>query len=434
MSFTHRISVAHARCCARLSGGRARRTPKQRRSAASQLSLEQLEARTLLTAIAAPPGLIAWWPGNGNAADMAGNNDGVLMNGATFAAGMVGQAFKLDGVNDFVQVAHDPSLNPAGGLTIEAWINSSSNAGPRVIVSKWNDNTSDWSYIFKDHNYSDKLRIELSKGSHNDLADLSGTTSIPIGQWIHVAATYDNDVVRLYFNGVQNASLDVDPNQPIQASATDLLIGAVFTSGGVSENFAGLIDEVSLYNRALSAAEIQSIAQAGSDGKYLAMRVNSSSPAAGEVRDATNKPTDFVIDFTYPYDNTSVTPDDLTVNGLPATSIVWTDSDTVTFHFDASPVSLEGPQVMDIVAGDVTTADANAVNPNLLTFHETFYFDTQRLHVVATNPAAGAALAGVGTPVKLVVDFNDPIRDSSVGTDDLVLSEGSVLGARVLDA
>jgi hypothetical protein len=216
-----------------------------------------------------PEDLVSWWPGDGSADDIVNGNDGTLQQGTTFTQGMVGQAFSLDGVDDYVEVSHHPSLHLARELTIEAWINSASTEGARVIVSKWNDDTGDWSYIFKDHNDSDKLRIELSESVHNDLADLEGSTSIPLGTWVHVATTYDATagMVRLYFNGVEDASLAVGSGRLIDSILTNLLIGAVFTGGGVFENFAGLIDKVTIYNRALTPSEIHAIFTAGSAGK-----------------------------------------------------------------------------------------------------------------------------------------------------------------------
>jgi hypothetical protein len=221
------------------------------------------------TCVQPPAGLVSWWPGDGNAQDIMGPNDGSLEGGTTFAQGKIGQAFRFDGVDDYIRVPNHPSLNPASALTIEAWINSASTEGARDIVAKWNDDTEEWSYIFKDHNDSDKLRIELSESIHNDLADLEGSTSIPLGTWVHVATTYDagEGTVRVYFNGMEDASLAVGPGRLIDSSLTDLLIGAVFTGGGIFENFAGLIDEVTIYNRALSTEEIAAIFNAGSKGK-----------------------------------------------------------------------------------------------------------------------------------------------------------------------
>jgi hypothetical protein len=58
-----------------------------------------------------PSGLISWWPGEGNALDIQGSNHGTLQNGATFAPGLVGQAFSLDGVDDHILIQNSPSLN-----------------------------------------------------------------------------------------------------------------------------------------------------------------------------------------------------------------------------------------------------------------------------------------------------------------------------------
>jgi hypothetical protein len=71
---------------------------------------ELLEPRLALAAIPAPSGLVAWWTGDGNAADYAGSNDGILEGGATFAPGKVGQAFSLDGIDDWIRVPNTIKL------------------------------------------------------------------------------------------------------------------------------------------------------------------------------------------------------------------------------------------------------------------------------------------------------------------------------------
>jgi hypothetical protein len=70
------------------------------------------------TCVQPPAGLVSWWPGDGNAQDIIGPNDGTLQGGTTFGPGMVGRAFRFDGVDDYVQVPHHPWLNPARALTI----------------------------------------------------------------------------------------------------------------------------------------------------------------------------------------------------------------------------------------------------------------------------------------------------------------------------
>lgn len=70
--------------------------------------------------VAPPSGLVSWWPGDNSALDIVGTNNGTLMNGATFAAGKVGQAFSFDGVNDYVTVPYTTDLNLQGSITIDA--------------------------------------------------------------------------------------------------------------------------------------------------------------------------------------------------------------------------------------------------------------------------------------------------------------------------
>src|SRR6266851_8347103 len=72
-----------------------------------------------------PSGLVSWWPGEGDATDIAGTNPGILFNGITFATGQVGQAFSFDGSSSYVQVPASATLDVGqnDGFTMEAWIN-----------------------------------------------------------------------------------------------------------------------------------------------------------------------------------------------------------------------------------------------------------------------------------------------------------------------
>ena len=71
-----------------------------------------------------PSGLVAWWPGQGNANDIVGGNNGILMNGTGFTNGEVNQAFNFNGYNNYILVNTTPDLNvgTGPGLTFEGWI------------------------------------------------------------------------------------------------------------------------------------------------------------------------------------------------------------------------------------------------------------------------------------------------------------------------
>jgi hypothetical protein len=206
---------------------------------------------------------VAWWPGEGNANDIAGTNNGTLLNGATFAPGKVGQAFSFDGTNSCIRVADNSSLRCTNGLTIEAWIYPTSLGvgSANEIVSKWVDGGYTTSM-------SSDGRIYLAVYT-NGLAPAStwSTNPVPLNQWTYFAGTYDGTALRMYINGI--CEDQVSYNSGINPGTGDLAIGAVggLPIGQIISPFAGLIDDPAVYNRALTAAEIQSIYNAGSAGK-----------------------------------------------------------------------------------------------------------------------------------------------------------------------
>jgi hypothetical protein len=83
-----------------------------------------------------PAGLVSWWQGEGNANDATGGNNGTLQGGASFVAGMVGQAFSFDPASGTVIVPDSSSLRLTNQLTIEAWINTQGQSTDYGIVSK----------------------------------------------------------------------------------------------------------------------------------------------------------------------------------------------------------------------------------------------------------------------------------------------------------
>ncbi len=249
-----------------------------------------------------PNGLVAYYPFNGNAHDESGNgNDGTVM-GAALTSDRFGNpdsAYSFDGGDDYIQVPDDDSLDLSDGLTIMAWIKSDNTEGGRVIVSKWNDNTSDHSYIFKDWDDSDRLSIELRDNNEGVFASLRGATPITIGEWILVATTFDSNAVKLYLNSAEDASSTA--TGIIKNSATDMLIGALFTWGGIYQNFDGVIDDIRIYNRALTNEEILELYhwQEGGNASWLSI-----DPISGTVSTNSSQ----VISVTF--DATAMQPDD----------------------------------------------------------------------------------------------------------------------------
>jgi hypothetical protein len=231
-------------------------------------------------------GLVSWWSGDGDAKDILDGNDGSMQGGVTFTSGMVGQAFSFDGHDDIVLVPHNPNLNFGDGqnFTIDAWINLQ-NPIPGVddsIVMKWNVQNKRigvttnyyWLNVNRD---THRIRFGLSSGAEG--RDLDSVSAVALGVWTHVAVVRDGDQGHIYINGQLDNSGRV-PSGTL-ANGDPLAIGAVYDTlfnppVVLGHGFGGLIDEVEIFNRALTASEIQAIYDAGSAGncKYTAVTID----------------------------------------------------------------------------------------------------------------------------------------------------------------
>jgi len=214
-----------------------------------------------------PSDMVSWWGGNNNALDMVGTNDGTLTGDATFASGLVGQAFSLDGVGAYIDAGIDDAFNfnnGTGDFTIDAWINIAQfSTWDSTIITKATMNPfTGWSfYVYADG--------RLAFGGAGVWEFSSAAGAITTGSWFHVAVTKSGGTYKLLKNGVEVASAS---HGNLQTSAASLTIGTDFHGlnqfgDNVDLRFNGLIDEVEIFNRALSADEIGTIYNAGGAGK-----------------------------------------------------------------------------------------------------------------------------------------------------------------------
>lgn len=198
-------------------------------------------------ASAALPNTVSRWAADGNALDSVDSNNGTLINGVTFGTGQFGQAFSLNGTNQYVDIPDSNSLDITNALTISAWINPTTVTSSR-IVDKITVGVTD-GYL-----------LDILGGSLRMIAGsrlLSGGT-VATNTFQNVAGVYDGQFMRLYINGVQVASNDFGSIAPIPTNNRSLKIGVDSTGNG--NLFSGLIDEVNIFNRALSASEIGQLA------------------------------------------------------------------------------------------------------------------------------------------------------------------------------
>jgi len=158
----------------------------------------------------------------------------------------------------------------------------------------------------------------------------------------------------------------------------------------------------------------------------VCMVVAGSAPATGDIETA--QPTDFAVHFSFPVDDTTLEAGDLTVNGIAADSVTAGDGGlTATFTFDASPVTAEGLQTMHMAAGAVATNSPDPVDPLLKEWNATFRYDSHRMAVASTVPPTDGLTHELPlTSLKVTVD--EAYDTASASVDDVILSQGSVVG------
>ena len=226
-----------------------------------------------------PAGLVALWSGEGNGEDPVGGNTAILKD-ITFTDGQMGQAFCFNGYSSSIRIpaATALDLGKDDGFTISLWIKPTDVQGLHPIL-QWSDrvNLNLWIGIRPSEN--GLLRGDVAEPTQNHFV-CSHPDTLTAGVFQHIAFTYDKTqgTGTLYVNGVVVAQRQLG-TQLTAGTTGDLLISPRDERQGYWSSgrcFAGLMDEVALYNRALSAEEIQSVFNEEKKGEAFA------SPAASD--------------------------------------------------------------------------------------------------------------------------------------------------------
>lgn len=226
--------------------------------------------------------MVAWWPADGYATDIQGNHGQVLTN-ITYAPSEVGQSFVFDGSTSAITVTDSGDLTPAA-VTVDFWFESNialpdPNHPEVPLLFKLNPGD-DANVVSKGYDFFYQFGAigfglpSTPGGFRTIIYSSTGGTVITAGTWHHLAGTYDGTGQKLYLDGVL---VNSGPNfGPIQYQPAAIQFGRVVNSAVFPPNtsgtsapyfFNGQIDEIEIFNRALSASEIQAIFNAGSAGK-----------------------------------------------------------------------------------------------------------------------------------------------------------------------
>ena len=183
-------------------------------------------------------------------------NNGTIAGAPELAAGKFGNALKLNGESDWVEVPHADILTVDENVTVMAWINAERHTGPndqrwQGILAKGN---SPRSYSFYTESPSECLH--LSAGGSGSVC----TGKIALNEWQHVVAHVDNGTHRYWLNGENVGEFDGQNPLPGAADTADVLVGKTHEG---NREFLGLLDEVRVWNRALSEDEIRAEMEMG---------------------------------------------------------------------------------------------------------------------------------------------------------------------------
>src|SRR6185369_12906953 len=208
----------------------------------------------------APTGLVVRLTfDDGTARDSSGyGNHGTLMNGAAIVTDpQRGKVLLLDGSNDYVDLGNGESLNLSDNnqATITAWVKVAASQNHNTILSK-----GEWKEAYSLVVKGDTTPKDLL-WTGNDTSVFSGAP-VPLGTWTHVAMTINGDLTTFYLNGQVSGAANQDRGNAIDNTTTGVSIGREQYAGSLPTGrwfFNGQMDDVRLYERVLTQAEIQSV-------------------------------------------------------------------------------------------------------------------------------------------------------------------------------
>jgi hypothetical protein len=198
-------------------------------------------------------GLVAYYPFNGNAIDQSGQGNNGVVFGAVLTNDMKGNsdsAYNFTGIgSSYISVSNSPSLNISNTITLTLWVRTAGGgyAQPRILSK----GPPCYELLFSDTSSAPSLGFTVQ-----NLASIF-TAPIQLNQneWIFVAGTYDGQSMRIYTNGIIAGQTNVSGS--IATNNEALAIGENLDDS--SDFFDGAIDNIRIYNRALSSSEVQQI-------------------------------------------------------------------------------------------------------------------------------------------------------------------------------
>ena len=210
-------------------------------------------------------GLVGWWPFNGNANDESGNGNHGSVNGATLTADRLGnanKAFGFDGFSNYISINDNATLD-IPNVTVSAWFcaidyGTVQQQTQGHIVSKREQPGWGTSFQLALENSTPVRGIWATYTiGNNGWVAYNSNINLTVQNWIHTVYTHDNNLANLYINGVLVSTTPISGG--LTSNNLPLWIGARPNAGPNSAFFHGTLDDIGIWNRALTECEIQDL-------------------------------------------------------------------------------------------------------------------------------------------------------------------------------
>ncbi len=179
--------------------------------------------------------------------DVTGKGHTGTIREATWTTGKFGKALNFDGVNDWVSIDDAADLHLSTAMTLEAWVYPTKNTAWRTAIMKERSGDLAWALYA-----SGSAKPSAWAATNAGMGSTTGPTAPALNTWTHLAAVYDGSTLRLLVNGTQAAS--TPQTGPLVTSTGALRLGG---NNIWSEWFAGRLDDVRIYDKALTTPQIQ---------------------------------------------------------------------------------------------------------------------------------------------------------------------------------
>ncbi|UCD49331.1 MAG: hypothetical protein JSW27_17580 [Phycisphaerales bacterium] len=211
-----------------------------------------------------PP--LAHWALDGNADDGAAlGADGTVVGDPVWVAGAIGEALELDGVDDYVDCGNPAALDfGTGDFTISAWIKLTTTERA-TVYAKGGDNSGGIRYTLAMGEANDN-KMTLTTDDDSSKRQARGDTVVNDGEWHHVVGMRSGNMSHVYVDGVLDGSIDLPEGYDLSGtSQANALLGAITdaqdpTGATLEKFFTGILDDVRVYDRAISDAEVAKLA------------------------------------------------------------------------------------------------------------------------------------------------------------------------------